>query len=217
MTALSHLRRLRTLTVDVDPAVPNFKFNVLPTPQPPPLRNFTVSARASRDLWVSCPALAPGAVVHFSTVNGQVGLAEAPGHLAGCRLELSAASVMIAYEGQMDNPLPHVGLPDLMEHLFRWIKTAGAKCAVLQPHCDLDDEELAEIAQESDGDDEPFHGGWPGRVFHLEVDSGGERQYKLLADPDGTSELQRELRLRSARHGFRFEQSDHRFCLTRLA
>lgn len=180
MTAISHLTRLRTLSLEAARSVPNFKFRVLPTPLLSPLRQLSVSTSASKELWFSCPALAPGAVVQLSTAEGQLALTAAPaGCLVGCRLEVSAGSVMIAYEGQYSDWMPHVGEPDLMDHLFRWIKNSGTECFVLQPDCDFREAEEEEVFEETDEEWQPS--------FQLEVDSGGARQSGLLALPPSAS------------------------------
>ena len=224
MAAIGHLTSLRTLVVKVDCSIPSFKFTVLPLLRrpPPPLRRLSVSILArdiSRDLWVWCPALAPGATVQLGTADGLLALTHAPGSLAGCRLELTAAAVMIAYEGRTVEWMPQNGEVDLIEHLLRWVKDSGAECVMLRPCSKTEDEEEAdEHAPEFTADQ------WQ-RVFRLKTDSGSEQRYELHPDPDdddchdGISEFQRELRHRCVMHGFRFAQCPGEYCvqLTRLA
>ncbi len=144
MTALHHMTRLRTLTIDVeegDPRAPwanttadGRPLAVLPTPAPPPLRHLVIDS-GNIDVQVSCPPLVPGAVVQLRS-GLELILTDAPAHLVGCRLEVYSSAVKLANQGQDDDGTPQTGSADLMDHLFRWFRSCGADCILLLPACE---------------------------------------------------------------------------------
>ena len=201
MTALEHLTRLRTLTIQCEEAVRDDSQSamrldaypslaVLPTPAPPPLRHLIIDAGDCK-VHVPCPKLMPGATVRLVT-SSRLYLADAPAHLVGCRLEVHTPAVQIAIQGKHSGGSPHGGSADLMHHLFCWFKECGADCVVLLPHREPESDKRL-----------------PPVPFHLELDSGEEQWYRLEVDQDGMSEYERKLQLHSVRHGFLFAQSEH--------
>ena len=100
MATISHLKRLRTLIVEAEPFIGPSKFRVLSTPEPPPQRLFSVSAAAGetgRDIRISCPALAPGAVVQLSTEDQRaphVGVEDLMEHLL-CWIKSTGAACVV--------------------------------------------------------------------------------------------------------------------------
>lgn len=150
-------------------------------PLPPSLRRLGVST-GSRWARVHCPRLSPGATVQLST-RDLLELTEAPGHLAGCRLELSKAALWIIYDDYCSDELLRIGGSDLMNHLLNWISNCAAECVAFRPCTDS-----VEF----------------GKLFVLEAhfsmhNRRNERHvYGTCPDQDGISELQRKLETRSA-------------------
>ncbi len=194
MTALHHLTRLRTLTIEFEEApfpddsqsnLPVDLHAVVPPQAPPLLRHLLIDA-GDCSVQISCPALAAGAVVQLRS-DRELILTDAATHLVGCRLEIYTWSVQIAHQGRHNDVTG-----DLMDHLFRWFRECGADCIVLLPARNPESDKCLPVYS-----------------FHLELDSGEGQCYGKELDPDGTSEYERKLQLHSMRHGFQFAQSEH--------
>ena len=179
--AISHLLRLHTLGVEAEDGDPHFPLTFEPAPAllPRSLQRLVVRG-GLRGIHVSMPALAPSATVQLSS-REQIALTGAPGHLVGCRLELSAASVMIVYKERSQESRPSIIWADLAEHLIRWLKLCGPVSILLRP-CD------SNLTYQDER-------------FHVETDTPwmhDEHPYEQHADEDGSSELLRERQSRCA-------------------
>lgn len=201
MTALHHLTRLRTLAIEVDDSKLDplrdegpHPLAVLPTPVPPPLRRLLISSDV-QNVRVSCPTLQPGAVVQLKS-SLRLSLTDAAAHLVGCRLEIFAQALTIAYQGQDSNGTPHRGSASVMDHLFRWFRNCGADCIVLLHDYSLLWEKRLPLVH----------------LHHLKLDSGasGEEWYGDNRGPDAyrPKEFMRRLEQHSVRHGFQFAQTE---------
>ena len=200
MTALHHLTRLRTLAIEVDESKIDPERDegpgplaVLPTPAPSPLRRLLIDSNV-QNVRVSCPNLRSGAVVQLKG-SVRLTLTSAAARLVGCRLEISAQALTIAFQGQDNNGAPHRGSASVMDHLFRWFRNCGADCIALLHDCSLLWEERLPLVH----------------LYHLKLNSGasGEEWYgDNNPDAYGPSEYMRRIEQHSVRHGFQFAQSE---------